>query len=196
MLARGYSRTAAECCELGCTTPRSPTGTTTGPTASRSPTDRCRHRRVVDTRQFRRAADGAAGHRPPATGSRQHAGRQRTRPEIPKVLKAWDFRRTICFELALSADRGTGRDHRRRRGGGGGEKRAGPDFVVTLSRMLSRSRSGDVTVSYATSDGTAQSGLDYSETSGSVTVPGGSTTATVGVEILDDVTMKGRRPSR
>ena len=62
--------------------------------------------------------------------------------------------------------------------------------------VLSRSRSGDVTVSYATSDGTAQSGLDYSETSGSVTVPGGSTTATVGVEILDDVTMKGRRPSR
>ena len=76
----------------------------------------------------------------------------------------------------------------------GEESRA--DFVVTLSRMLSRSRSGDVTVSYATSDGTAQSGLDYSETSGSVTVPGGSTTATVGVEILDDVTMKGRRPSR
>ncbi len=43
-----------------------------------------------------------------------------------------------------------------------------------------------MTVDYATSDGTAQAGVDYNETSGSVTIAGGSTTATVNVEVLDD----------
>ena len=59
---------------------------------------------------------------------------------------------------------------------------ASAEFVVRLSR----SRASGVTVDYATSDGTAQAGVDYNETSGSVTIAGGSTTATVNVEVLDD----------
>ena len=59
---------------------------------------------------------------------------------------------------------------------------ASADFVVRLSRP----GSSNVTVDYATSDGTAQAGVDYTGTNGSVTIPAGSTTATVNVDVLDD----------
>jgi hypothetical protein len=55
-------------------------------------------------------------------------------------------------------------------------------FPVTLSRPVAR----DITVHYATSDGTAKAGDDYRATSGTVTVPAGSTSASVRVTVLSD----------
>jgi uncharacterized repeat protein (TIGR01451 family) len=52
-------------------------------------------------------------------------------------------------------------------------------FTITLSRSSTQA----VTVSYATSDGTATAGQDYKAASGSVTIPAGATTATVGVTV-------------
>ena len=51
---------------------------------------------------------------------------------------------------------------------------------------LSRSAGSNVTVDYATSDGTATAGADYTATSGTLTISAGSTSATVDVTVLDD----------
>ena len=56
------------------------------------------------------------------------------------------------------------------------------DFAVTLSRAAS----GTVTVDYATSDGTATAGSDYTATSGTLTFAAGETEKTVSVPVLDD----------
>ena len=56
------------------------------------------------------------------------------------------------------------------------------DFVVTLSRAPF----GAVTVAYATSDGSAVAGADYTETSGTLTFAAGETEKTVAVPVLDD----------
>ena len=56
------------------------------------------------------------------------------------------------------------------------------DFVVTLSK----SRYTATTVAYATSDGTATAGADYTETSGTITFAALETTQTVSVAVLDD----------
>ena len=56
------------------------------------------------------------------------------------------------------------------------------DFVVTLSRK----RSSDTTVRYATSDGTATAGSDYTAASGTLTIAAGKTSKTVSVAVLDD----------
>ena len=56
------------------------------------------------------------------------------------------------------------------------------DFTVTLSPPVS----GTVTVAYATSDGTATAGSDYTSTSGTLTFSSNETTKTVSVPILDD----------
>ena len=55
-------------------------------------------------------------------------------------------------------------------------------FAVTLSRAPS----GTVTVDYATSDGTATAGSDYTSTSGTLTFAAGETEKTVSVPVLDD----------
>ena len=56
------------------------------------------------------------------------------------------------------------------------------DFAVTLSRAAT----GTVTVDYATSDGTAAAGSDYTEKSGTLTFAPGVTAQTVSVAVLDD----------
>ncbi len=56
------------------------------------------------------------------------------------------------------------------------------DFPVTLSRA----QAGPVTVDYATSDGTATAGEDYTATSGTLTFAPGETEKTVSVAVLDD----------
>jgi len=61
---------------------------------------------------------------------------------------------------------------------GGGSMR----FAVRLDPASGRT----VTVQYATADGTATAGADYTATSGTLTLPAGATTATVEVPILDD----------
>ena len=55
-------------------------------------------------------------------------------------------------------------------------------FTVTLSRALDEV----VTVAYATSDGTATAGSDYTAASGTLTFAAGDTTRTVSVAVLDD----------
>ena len=55
-------------------------------------------------------------------------------------------------------------------------------FAVTLSRAPS----GTVTVDYATSDGTATAGSDYTATSGTLAFAAGETAKTVSVPVLDD----------
>ena len=57
------------------------------------------------------------------------------------------------------------------------------DFTVTLSRAASR----PVTVDYATSDGTATAGADYTATSGALTFAAGTISQTVSVPVLDDI---------
>ena len=57
------------------------------------------------------------------------------------------------------------------------------DFEVTLDRAASES----VTVDYATADGTATAGADYTASSGKLTFTPGQTARTVSVAVLDDV---------
>ena len=61
------------------------------------------------------------------------------------------------------------------------------DFVVTLSK----SRYTATTVGYATSDGTATAGSDYTETSGTLTFAPLETTKTLSVPVLDDAHDEG-----
>ena len=56
------------------------------------------------------------------------------------------------------------------------------DFAVTLDREST----GEVTVSYATADGTATAGSDYTATSGTLTFAAGETEKTVSVPVLED----------
>ena len=56
------------------------------------------------------------------------------------------------------------------------------DFTVTLSRASS----GTVTVGYATADGTATAGQDYTAASGTLTFAPGETSGSVSVSVLDD----------
>ena len=56
------------------------------------------------------------------------------------------------------------------------------DFVVTLSSAAT----SEVTVDYATSDGTAEESSDYSSASGTLTFAVGESEKTINVEVLDD----------
>ena len=62
-------------------------------------------------------------------------------------------------------------------------------FAVTLSRPPS----GTVTVDFATSDGTATAGSDYTATSGTLAFAAGETAKTVSVPVLDDDHDEGSR---
>jgi uncharacterized delta-60 repeat protein len=50
---------------------------------------------------------------------------------------------------------------------------------------------GTVTVDYATSDGTATAGADYTPVSGTLTFPDGQTSQTINIPLLDDGTLEG-----
>ena len=67
-------------------------------------------------------------------------------------------------------------------------KDASLDFAVTLSRAAS----GPVSVDYATADGTATAGADYTAASGTLTFAPGETEKTVSVALLDDAIDEGR----
>ena len=64
----------------------------------------------------------------------------------------------------------------------GNETAGNRQFTVTLSAAAGR----DVTVNYATSDGTATAAADYTATSGTLTIAAGATTATFNVGVLAD----------
>ena len=67
----------------------------------------------------------------------------------------------------------------------------GTDETIGFAVSLSRAASGTVTVDYATADGTATAGEDYSSTSGTLTFAAGETSKTVSVPVLDDVVDEG-----
>ena len=67
------------------------------------------------------------------------------------------------------------------------EEGATLDFAVTRDRE----RQSDVTVDYATSNGTATAGEDYVAQSGALTFAAGETAKTVEIEVLDDVHDEG-----
>ena len=67
-------------------------------------------------------------------------------------------------------------------------KDASLDFAVTLSRAAT----GPVSVDYATKDGTAAAGADYTAASGTLTFAAGETAKTVSVALLDDSIDEGK----
>ena len=75
--------------------------------------------------------------------------------------------------------------------GTGGGTSATLDFVVTLSRSPSVGTSEAVSVDYATSDGTATAGADYTAASGTLSFAAGETSKTVSVTVLNDAHDEG-----
>ena len=65
------------------------------------------------------------------------------------------------------------------------------DGTVTLTVALSFTRSSDVTANWATSDGTAAAGSDYTAASDSLTVTAGERVTTVDVNVLADTVAEG-----
>ena len=66
------------------------------------------------------------------------------------------------------------------------ENAGNANFTVTLSAAAANA----VIVQYATSNGTATSGSDYTATSGTLTIAAGSTTGTISVPIINDATIE------
>lgn len=62
---------------------------------------------------------------------------------------------------------------------------------VSIGVKLSVAASGPVTVGYATANGTATAGSDYTATSGTLTIPAGATTGAISVPIIDDTAVEG-----
>ena len=58
--------------------------------------------------------------------------------------------------------------------------------VLSFAVTLSRAASGGLTVDYATSDGSAQAGVDYTAASGTLTFQAGESSRTIEVSVLDD----------
>ena len=71
------------------------------------------------------------------------------------------------------------------------EAQEGADAAIEFAVTLSRAASGEVTVDYATRDGTATAGEDYTFTRGTLTFAAGDTEKTVEVPILDDALDEG-----
>ena len=62
------------------------------------------------------------------------------------------------------------------------------DGIGTFTVTLDQTSSGDITIEYSTSSGTATDGTDYTGTTGTLTIPAGQTTGVVTVPITDDST--------
>lgn len=60
------------------------------------------------------------------------------------------------------------------------------DFTIELSAA----QENDVTVDYVTADGTATAGTDYTETTGTATIPAGDTSVTVSVPVQGDLDLE------
>ena len=69
--------------------------------------------------------------------------------------------------------------------------REAANAVLAFAVTLGRAPSGTVTVGYATSDGTATAGSDYTAASGTLTFAAGETEKTVSVPVLDDAHDEG-----
>ena len=66
-----------------------------------------------------------------------------------------------------------------------------PGATLDFAVRLNAAAAGTVTVDYATADGTATAGEDYTAASGTVTFAAGETSKTVSVEVLDDAVDEG-----
>ena len=71
-----------------------------------------------------------------------------------------------------------------------------PGATMRFAVTLDRAADGAVTVDYATADGTASTGEDYTARSGTLTFDPGETAKTVSVPVLDDAMTRARRRSR
>ena len=67
----------------------------------------------------------------------------------------------------------------------------GPGVTLDFAVSLSRAASAPVTVQYATADGTATAGADYTAASGTLSFAAGETEKTVSVAVLDDAHDEG-----
>ncbi len=67
----------------------------------------------------------------------------------------------------------------------------GSDATIDFTVNLSHAASAAVTVAYATADGSAQAGEDYTSASGTLTFSAGETEKTVSVTVLDDAVDEG-----
>ena len=65
------------------------------------------------------------------------------------------------------------------------------DSTVDFTVSLSRSSANTITVNYATQDGTATAGQDYTSKSGTLTFAAGDTSKTVSVSLLSDIIDEG-----
>ena len=74
---------------------------------------------------------------------------------------------------------------------GDAQVQEGPNATLAFAVTLSRAPSGTVTVGYATSDGTATAGSDYTAASGTLLFAAGETEKTVSVPVLDDAHDEG-----
>ncbi len=74
----------------------------------------------------------------------------------------------------------------------GGKAREGKDESLDFAVTLSRAASGEVSVDYATKDGTATAGADYTAASGTLVFAAGETAKTVSVPLLDDAIDEGK----
>ena len=68
----------------------------------------------------------------------------------------------------------------------GGSGTEGTDSSISFTVTLDEAATDTVTVDYATSDGTADAGDDYTSTSGTLTFDAGTTSKTISVSIADD----------
>ena len=66
------------------------------------------------------------------------------------------------------------------------EVEEGAGVVLAFGVALTRAASSQLTVDYATSDGTATAGADYTATSGTLTIGAGSSSGTIEVSVIDD----------
>ena len=71
------------------------------------------------------------------------------------------------------------------------EVQEAPNAILAFAVTLNRPPSGTVTVDYATSDGSATAGSDYTRTNGRLTFAAGETEKTVSVPVLDDAHDEG-----
>ena len=72
----------------------------------------------------------------------------------------------------------------------------GSDSAITFRVSVDPAASQPVTVDYATRDGTAKAGEDYTKTSGKLTFAAGETAKTVSVALLDDAKDEGEETFR
>ena len=69
---------------------------------------------------------------------------------------------------------------------GDAEVEEGANAVLVFAVALSRATSSQMTIDYATSDGTATAGADYTVTSGTLTIDAGSSSGSIEVGVIDD----------